>query len=119
MINGTSWLVVTKLDVLDEQAGDSGLRRLQDRRQRDAADSGADFRLREDRAGLHQAAGLAVEHLRHRQLRSAAAEGEGYLEFVEKESGAKIGIISTGPDREQTMFVPEFAKVLDGISGKQ
>ncbi len=30
MINGTSWLVVTKLDVLDEQAGDSRLRQLQD-----------------------------------------------------------------------------------------
>ena len=40
-----------------------------------------------------------------------------YLEFVEKESGAKVGIVSTGPDREQTMFVPEFAKRLDSVSG--
>ena len=41
-----------------------------------------------------------------------------YLDFVEKESGAKIAIISTGPDREQTIFMPEFVKMLDGISGK-
>ncbi len=36
-----------------------------------------------------------------------------YLEFIEKESGAKIAIISTGPDREQTMFMPEFVSMLD------
>ena len=38
-----------------------------------------------------------------------------YLEFVEKESGAKVGIVSTGPDREQTMFMPEFRAMLDAI----
>ncbi len=38
-----------------------------------------------------------------------------YLEFVERESGAKVGIVSTGPDREQTMVVPEFAQVLDTL----
>jgi adenylosuccinate synthase len=35
-----------------------------------------------------------------------------YLEFQERESGAKIGMISTGPDREQTMVLPEFAEAL-------
>ncbi len=43
MINGTSWLVVTKLDVLDDQAEIPVCRQLQDRRQGDAADSGADL----------------------------------------------------------------------------
>ena len=46
------------------------------------------------------------------------AKAKRYLEFVEKESGAKVGIVSTGPDREQTMFIPEFAKTLNSISGK-
>ena len=46
------------------------------------------------------------------------AKAKRYLEFVEKESGAKVGIVSTGPDREQTMFIPEFAKMLDSVSGK-
>jgi adenylosuccinate synthase len=32
MINGTSWLVITKLDVLDELKENSGMRRIQDRR---------------------------------------------------------------------------------------
>jgi len=31
-----------------------------------------------------------------------------YLEFVQRESGAKIGMISTGPDRVQTMTMPGF-----------
>ena len=40
-----------------------------------------------------------------------------YLDFIEKESSAKIAIISTGPDREQTIFMPEFVQMLDGIGG--
>ena len=40
-----------------------------------------------------------------------------YLRFQERESGAKIGMVSTGPDREQTMVLPEFAAVLDGMNG--
>jgi adenylosuccinate synthase len=35
-----------------------------------------------------------------------------YLSFVEKESGAKIGMVSTGPDRDQTMMLPEFDEAL-------
>ena len=76
MINGTSWLVVTKLDVLDEQAEIPVCVGYKIDGKEDAADSGADLRLREDRAGVHQASGLADEHLRHRQLRSSAGEGE-------------------------------------------
>jgi adenylosuccinate synthase len=40
-----------------------------------------------------------------------------YLRFLEKESGAKIGMISTGPDRDQTMLLPEFAAALAEIRG--
>jgi adenylosuccinate synthase len=35
-----------------------------------------------------------------------------YLTFVQKESGAKIGMVSTGPDRDQTMTLPEFDEAL-------
>jgi adenylosuccinate synthase len=38
-----------------------------------------------------------------------------YLRFQERESGAKIGMVSTGPDREQTMVLPEFAAALNEI----
>ncbi|MBV8672911.1 MAG: adenylosuccinate synthetase, partial [Acidobacteriaceae bacterium] len=40
-----------------------------------------------------------------------------YLEFLEWESGAKIGMVSTGPDREQTMAMPEFAEMLRDLEG--
>ena len=46
------------------------------------------------------------------KLPKAAQE---YLRFQEKESGAKIGMVSTGPDREQTMVLPEFAAALKEI----
>jgi adenylosuccinate synthase len=46
------------------------------------------------------------------KLPKAAQE---YLRFQEKESGAKIGMVSTGPDRDQTMILPEFAQVLKEI----
>jgi adenylosuccinate synthase len=46
------------------------------------------------------------------KLPKAAQE---YLRFQERESGAKIGMVSTGPDREQTMLLPEFASALDDI----
>jgi len=31
-----------------------------------------------------------------------------YLQFIEKESGAKIGMVSTGPDRDQTATMAGF-----------
>ena len=44
----------------------------------------------------------------------AAKLAQDYLKFLEKESGAKIGMVSTGPDREQTMTLPEFDAALKG-----
>ena len=43
------------------------------------------------------------------ELPEAAQE---YLRFQERESGAKIGMVSTGPDRDQTMVLPEFQAAL-------
>jgi adenylosuccinate synthase len=44
-------------------------------------------------------------------------EAREYLRFQERESGAKIGMVSTGPDREQTMVLPEFGAALKEIHG--
>jgi len=38
-----------------------------------------------------------------------------YLRFQERESGARIGMVSTGPDRDQTMVLDDFAAALDTI----
>ena len=43
------------------------------------------------------------------------AKAKSYLAFVEKETGAKVGIVSTGPDREQTIFVEAFSSALDAV----
>jgi adenylosuccinate synthase len=37
---------------------------------------------------------------------------------VEKETGARIGMVSTGPDREQTMIVHEFAEELKAAANQ-
>jgi adenylosuccinate synthase len=36
-------------------------------------------------------------------------KAQEYLRFLERESGAAIGMVSTGPDRDQTMMLPAFA----------
>jgi adenylosuccinate synthase len=43
------------------------------------------------------------------------AAAQEYLRFQERESGARIGMVSTGPDRDQTMVLPEFAAALKEI----
>jgi len=118
MINGTGWLVVTKLDVLDDfteipvcvgykvdgketqeiPAQASGYEKIEP--------------IYTTLPGWHcETYGIAdYEHL--------PPKAKSYLEFIEKETGAKVGIISTGPDREQTVFVEQFSSALDAIGGK-
>jgi len=42
-------------------------------------------------------------------------QAQEYLRFLERESGAKIGMVSTGPDRAQTMELPGFRTALDAM----
>jgi adenylosuccinate synthase len=116
MINGTSWLVVTKLDVLDEQAEIPVCISYKidgkETQQIPAQISG--FEKIEPvyrKLPGWQTSTFGINN--HDKLPDNAKR---YLEFVEKESGAKVGIVSTGPDREQTMFMPEFHAMLDAIS---
>jgi adenylosuccinate synthase len=112
MINGTSWLVVTKLDVLDELAEIPvciGLR-IDGKKTVEvpAQDSGYNSIecVYEKLPGWKSSTEGIVEY---EKLPKAARE---YLAFVEKESGAKIGMISTGPDRGHTILMPEFVSEL-------
>ena len=50
------------------------------------------------------------------QLPTQARE---YLAFVERETGARVGIVSTGPDRDQTIFVDEFVNELKTASSRK
>jgi adenylosuccinate synthase len=34
------------------------------------------------------------------------------MDFIENETEARVGMISTGPDREQTILIPDFMSSL-------
>ena len=99
MINGTEWLVVTKMDVLDALRRDSGVHRLPDRRQGDGPDSGGCERAGAHRAGLHEAEGLADGHRGVRAFDELPKLAQEYLRFLERESGRedRHGFDRAGP----------------------
>jgi adenylosuccinate synthase len=114
-VNGAEWLVITKLDVLDTLAEipicvgyEIGGKTTDE--------------IPADVDGLEQIKPV------YTTLKGWQASTEGitdfdrlpqaakdYLRFQERESGARIGMVSTGPDRDQTMVLPEFAAALNEI----
>jgi adenylosuccinate synthase len=114
-VNGTEWLVVTKLDVLDEIAeipvctGYKIDGKLVDYVPADVRGLESIHPVYRTFPGWRQSTEGIVEFDR---LPAAARE---YLRFLERESGAKIGMVSTGPDRDQTMTLPEFSDELAAL----
>jgi adenylosuccinate synthase len=114
-VNGAEWLVITKLDVLDEmeeipvcvgyeidgKVGDEI-----------PADVHGLERIRPVYTTLKGWRASTEGITEFDKLPQAARD---YLRFQERESGAKIGMVSTGPDREQTMLLPEFAAALESL----
>jgi len=109
MINGISWLVVTKLDVLD------GLPRIP---------VCVGYKVKGKKFSAIPAHASGYDKLEPvyeilpgwkkptagmRDLARLPQPARDYLHFLEKQSGARIGMISTGPDREQTIFLDDFA----------
>jgi adenylosuccinate synthase len=108
MINGISWLVVTKLDVLDHLS-------------EIPVCVGYKIDGKEIDGMPPQACGYEKIECIYRtmpgwatptnkvktfdELPKAARE---YLKFIEKETGARVGLISTGPDRAETILVDDF-----------
>jgi len=115
LINGTSWLVVTKLDVLDEQAEIPVCVSYKidgkETQQIPAQISG----FEKIEPVYTKLPGWQTSTFGMDRYDRLPDKAKRYLEFVEKESGARVGIISTGPDREQTMFMPGFLAMLDGM----
>ncbi|MGD0739143.1 MAG: adenylosuccinate synthase [Terracidiphilus sp.] len=114
-VNGAEWLVVTKLDVLDELEeipvciGYEIDGKVSDEIPADVQGLEAIKPVYTTLKGWRQStAGIAE----YDKLPQAARD---YLAFQERESGAKIGMISTGPDRDHTIVLPEFAAALDNI----
>jgi adenylosuccinate synthase len=115
-VNGISWLVVTKLDVLDELAEIPVCVAYKVNGKKSdeipAQDSGfAAIECIYDKLPGWQTPTHGITSMD--QLPKAT---RNYLSFLEKETGARIGMVSTGPDREQTMVADEFAQELRDAS---
>jgi adenylosuccinate synthase len=119
MINGIAWLVVTKLDVLDQlaeipvcvgykidgkpiveiPAHASGYDRLE--------------------CVYRTMPGWRTSTQGITQMEKLPKAARQYLSFLEKESGARIGMVSTGPGREQTILVDDFARQLRSLTERK
>ena len=118
MINGTNWLVVTKLDVLDELAEIPVCMgfKIDGKKTTEAPAQAADWEkiecIYEKLPGWKTSTEGITEYSK---LPQAAQE---YLSFVAKESGAKIGMISTGADRGHTILMDDFVSELNAAAKK-
>jgi adenylosuccinate synthase len=108
MVNGVNWWVLTKLDVLDEL---------------EEIPVCVGYKVNGRKTAEVPALATGFDHVeciyqrmpgwkkttagitRFEKLPQRAQE---YLQFIEKESGATIGMVSTGPERDQTILKPDF-----------
>jgi len=116
-VNGAEWLVITKMDVMDELAEIPICTGYE-------IDGKVTDLIPADVHGLMKIKPVYTTMKGWRESTEGITDFEKlpqaareYLRFQERESGAKIGMVSTGPDRDQTMVLPEFAAVLDGMNG--
>ncbi len=118
MINGIDWLVVTKLDVLDELAEIpvcvsykiDGKHTME----APAQDSGYD----KIEGVYRNFPGWKTSTEGITKFDKLPPQTKEYLSFLEKETGAKIGMVSTGPDRDHTIFMDEFVSELKTAARK-
>jgi len=112
MINGTEWLVVTKMDILDQLAEipvcvayeidghvtdlvppqDSGIRKIKP--------------VYEKLPGWQSSTGAAKSY------DELPTNAKKFLEFVASKTGCKIGMVSAGIDRDQIIYTDEFKSAL-------
>jgi adenylosuccinate synthase len=119
MINGISWLVVTKLDVLDELAEIPVCvgYKINGKVTAEIPAHGSGYDAIE--CVYQNMPGWRVSTQGITQLEKLPQAAREYLSFLEKESGARIGMVSTGPGREQTMFVDSFIAELRALTGQK
>jgi len=119
MINGISWLVVTKLDVLDELAEIPVCvgYKINGKVTAEIPAHGSGFDGIE--CVYQSLPGWRTSTQGITELEKLPQAAREYLAFLEKESGARIGMVSTGPGREQTMFAGSFITALKGLTGQK
>jgi len=115
MVNGVNWWVITKLDVLDELAEIPVCvgYKINGRKTDEIPALATGFDQVE--CVYEKMPGWKKSTEGITEFDKLPKKAQEYLRFIERESGAAIGMISTGPDRDQTMFMPEFqAEMLAG-----
>jgi adenylosuccinate synthase len=112
MINGVNWWVVTKLDVLDEldEIPVCIGYKVNGKKTNEIPALATGFE--QVQAIYETMPGWKKSTVGITSFEKLPKKAQEYLRFIEKESHARIGMVSTGPDREQTMFMPEFAEEL-------
>ncbi len=109
MINGVNWWVVTKLDVLDvlDEVPVCVGYKINGKKYDSIPALATGF----DRVECvyEKMPGWKTSTEGVTSFEQLPKKAQEYLRFIERESGAKVGMVSTGPDRDQTMLLPEFA----------
>jgi len=112
MINGTSWLVVTKLDVLDDLAEIPVCvgYKMDGKTTIEAPAQSSGYEKIE--CVYQRLPGWKTPTAGITEYGKLPQKARDYLAFLEKEAGARIGMISTGPDRDHTILVDDFVQEL-------
>jgi len=112
MINGTSWLVVTKLDVLDDLAEIPICvsYKVNGKPMIEAPAQASGYEKIE--CVYEKLPGWKTSTEGIADFENLPKQARDYLSFVAKETGAKIGMISTGPDRDHTILMDELTTQL-------
>ncbi|HEX9111492.1 MAG TPA: adenylosuccinate synthase [Terriglobales bacterium] len=112
MINGISWLVVTKLDVLDHLTEIPVCvgHKVNGKETAEVPAQACGYDSIE--CVYRRMPGWATPTQSVRTVEELPKAAREYLAFIEQETGARVGMISTGPDREQTILVPDFVSQL-------
>ncbi len=117
-INGIGWLVVTKLDVLDEMAEIPicVAYKIHGKKTPEIPAQASGYETIACVYATMPGWSKSTEGVS--SVEQLPAKARDYLAFIEKESGARVGMISTGPGREQTIITAEFAAELEKLRGK-
>ncbi len=116
MINGVSWLVVTKLDVLDELAEIPVCVAYKIAGKKTTEIPALNSTVEKIECVYDKLPGWQTSTMGINRIEKLPARAQEYLAFLEKQSGARIGMVSTGPDRDQTIYVDEFMAELQRVN---
>jgi len=118
MVNGISWWVVTKLDVLDEleEIPVCVGYKIDGKMTEEIPAHASGF----DRVECvyKKLPGWRTSTENIVDVEKLPKQAREYLAFLEKETGARVGMVSTGPDRQQTMFIDDFSEEMKVLTGK-